>query len=118
MYKIIIFICLNLAKGQNIPVIGRPGSSNGKEQYFPTIHNDENYWIFSLHWPQTTCEIINNNKDESCACNLGDPLQRGFSEWKIHGFWPAAVTGSGCGSYETLPDSTLHGYQLPNKFVE
>ena len=49
----------------NAPVVGRPGQSNGPEQRFPVIKEDNiltDHWILSFHWPQTTCEIINENK--------------------------------------------------------
>ena len=49
----------------NAPVVGRPGQSNGPEQRFPVIKEDEilkDHWVLSFHWPQTTCEIINENK--------------------------------------------------------
>jgi len=79
-----------------VPVIGRPGSRNGRVQSFPTTDSDRGYWVLAMHWPKTTCEIINENEGEDCQCELGDSRLNDFNSWKIHGYWPADTVGTGC----------------------
>ena len=86
----------------------------------------------ALHWPQTTCEIINQNTElENCACDLGNPAAKKFrdsvvhcfsswkklkkqfwqlslnSDWKIRSYWPVDKQGSGCATFDDLPLSDL-----------
>lgn len=79
-----------------IPVIGRPGMANGKVQTFPTTDTDRGYWVLAMHWPKTTCEIINENDGEDCMCEMGDSRLNEFNNWKIHGYWPVDIVGTGC----------------------
>ena len=75
-----IRISLLVTVTADIPVYGAPGSKTGEAQRFPTIEKGPNgYWVLALHWPQTTCEIINQNTElENCGCELGNAKERKF----------------------------------------
>ena len=47
----------------------------------------------ALHWPQTTCETINNNENEDCECEMGNSITENLNDWKVHGYWPVDVKG-------------------------
>ena len=77
----------------NFDQILRETSNYQSYQTFPTTDNDRSYYVLALHWPKTTCEIINENEKEDCECELGDPRLTDFKSWKIHGYWPVDVKG-------------------------
>ena len=49
-------------------------------------------------------ENTNENFIKNCFC---DSSEQDFSEWKIHGYWPAKLNGIGCATFDTLPVEQL-----------